>query len=319
MSVESVLRRVAMFKDRLVTHRPIAGGLSHHIWQVDCGGRSYVLRVLDPAVSAVGLGIPPVQEITNTLKAAESGVGARVFEVLPDIPAIVLEYLPGRTLSAADVRLRANFPRLAAACRKLHAGPRFGNDFTIVRKLRELLELCDRSELAVPDGYRDRLSIVEEVQAALDVAPLATVPCHNDLLAENFIDSGGVVRIVDYQLAGNNDPCFELGDIAAEADFDPDRTAELAAAYFGSETTDALTARVRVNLMLSNYTWTLWFAVHHGLLRHPGTAATFDYAAEASDKWQQAKRDADSPELGRLIDTVAGRYRSGTSTAPPPR
>ena len=31
------------------------------------------------------------------------------------------------------------------------------------------------------------------------------------------------MRIVDYQLSGNNDPAFELGDIAAEADFDPDR------------------------------------------------------------------------------------------------
>ena len=101
-------------------------------------------------------------------------------------------------------------------------------------------------------------------------APLPTVPCHNDLLAENFIDSGGVIRIVDYQLSGNNDPCFELGDIAAEADFDPDRVEALAAAYFGDELTAALLARVRLNLLLSNVTWTLWFSVHHGLLRNPG-------------------------------------------------
>src|SRR4051812_42759029 len=127
-SVEDVLSRVAMWSGRALTHRPIAGGLSHHIWQVDCGARSYVLRVLDPAVSAVGLGIAPSQEIGNTLRAAESGVGARVFEVLPEVPALVLEYLPGRTLTAADIRRRANLPRLAAACQRLHGGPRFVND-----------------------------------------------------------------------------------------------------------------------------------------------------------------------------------------------
>ena len=49
-----------------------------------------------------------------------------------------------------------------------------------------------------------------------------------------------VVRIVDYQLSGNNDPAFELGDIAAEADFDPDRRRALAAAYFGAEAAPAL-------------------------------------------------------------------------------
>ena len=94
-------------------------------------------------------------------------------------------------------------------------------------------------------------------------------------------------------------------------------TAELAAAYFGSELTEALTARVRLNLLLSNYTWTLWFAVHHGLLRHPEGAAGFDYAAEANDKWRQATRDADSAELGRLVDAVAGRRPGRPPSANP--
>ena len=126
------------------------------------------------------------------------------------------------------------------------------------------------------------------------------MPCHNDLLPENFIDSGGVIRIIDYQLSGNNDPAFELGDIAAEADFDPDRTEALAAAYFGDELTPALAARVRLNLLLSNVTWTLWFSVHHGLLHHH--TVTFDYWSEAADKWNRATGDLDAPEFGRLLD-----------------
>ena len=117
--------------------------------------------------------------------------------------------------------------------------------------------------------------------------------------------SRGDVRIVDYQLSGNNDPAFELGDIAAEADFDPDRTAALTAAYFGAETAPGLVARVRLNLVLSNVTWSLWFSVHHSLLRKPGS--TFDYREEAADKWAQAVRDLDDPELGKLIDGASGR------------
>jgi thiamine kinase-like enzyme len=228
-----------------------------------------------------------------------------VFEVLPEIPAIVLEFLPGRTLSVADVRQPSVLTRVAAACRQLHAGPRFGNDFSIVAKLHELLGICRRHGLTIPDGYVDRLPTVDRIAEALAVAAPATVPCHNDLLAENFIDSGGVIRIVDYQLSGNNDPSFELGDIAAESDFEPDRTEQLAAAYFGDELTPALAARVRLNLILSNVTWSLWFSVHHGLLRKP--QSSFDYWTEASDKWQQATRDLDSPELGRLLDQVSGR------------
>jgi thiamine kinase-like enzyme len=311
--LDDVLGRVALFTGRAVRAGPIEGGLSHHIWRVDCDEDRYVLRVLDPAVSAVGLGIAPELEIANTLRAAASGVGAGVHEVLPDVPAIVLEYLPGHTLHAPDVRSHPMLGRIAAACHRLHAGPRFANDFSIVAKLNELLALCEREGLPVPDGFRQRLPIVEEVCAALAVAPLATVPCHNDLLAENLIDTGDAVRIVDYQLSGNNDPCFELGDIAAESDFDQDLTRALTAAYFGAETSPALVARVRLNLLLSNYTWTLWFAVHHGLLR---PAASFDYGAEADDKWSQAVRDADSPDLGGLLADAAHRRPSGLSVLP---
>ncbi|WP_308785353.1 phosphotransferase [Phytohabitans rumicis] len=304
--VEDVLGRVSMWAGQTVTHGPLTGGLSHQIWRViDMRGRSFVLRVLEPAVSAAGLGVPPPLEIENTLHAAESGVGARVYEVLPDVPALVLEFLPGRTLDPAAVREAATIPRVAAACRRLHAGPRFANDFDITVKLHELLDICRRNDLRLPADYLDRLSTVEKVRAALAAAPLNTVPCHNDLLAENFIDVAGTIRIVDYQLSGNNDPTFELGDIAAEADFDPDRAGALAAAYFGSELNSALIARVRLNLLLSNATWTLWFSVHHGLLRNP--ESDFDYWAEAADKWAQAVRDMDAPDLGRLMEAAAGR------------
>jgi thiamine kinase-like enzyme len=306
--VEDVLGRVAMWSGQPVTQRPLIGGLSHHIWRVDVRGRSYVLRVLEPAVSAAGLGVPPPLEIENTRSAAESGVGARVYEVLPDVPALVLEFLPGRTLDPASVRQPATIPRIAAACKRLHAGPRFGNDFDIIGKLYELLDVCRHNDLPLPSGYLERLSTVEHVRTALGVIPMPTVPCHNDLLAENFIDVAGTIRIVDYQLSGNNDPSFELGDIAAEADFDPDQVADLTAAYFGVETTPALVARVRLNLLLSNVTWTLWFTVHHGLLRDP--ESTFDYWAEAADKWGQACRDMDAPELGRLMRAAAGRTSS---------
>jgi thiamine kinase-like enzyme len=303
--IDDVLRRVGVWAGRTVSHRPIEGGRSHHIWRVDAGNRSYVLRVLDPAVFEVGLGVAPAVEIANTRAAAEGGIGARVFEVLPDVPALVLEYLPGRTLSTADIREPSTMDRIAAVCRRLHAGRRFGNRFDIVEKLHELLDLCRQHDLRVPDGYPDRVKVADRIGAVLASAPLPVVPCHNNLLAENFLDVGGQIRIVDYQLSGDNDPTFELGDIAAQADFTPDETERLAAAYFGAELTPALAARVRAQLMLSNITWSLWSSVHSGLLYRPGR----EYSKEAEGKWRQACRDLDAPDLGRTLDAVGGRRR----------
>ena len=43
------------------------------------------------------------------------------------------------------------------------------------------------------------------------------MPCNNDLLAANFIDDGARLWVIDYEYGGNNDPCFELGNICAES------------------------------------------------------------------------------------------------------
>ena len=312
-SIADLLQRVPSWTGRAVHWQRLQGGLSHHIYRVDVDQQPYVLRVLEPAVSAAGLGIPPEQEIVNTVRAAGT-VGAHVYTVLHDVPAIVLEFLPGRTLGATEVRRPEIIPSLAEACRRLHAGPAFGNDFDIFAKRAELLDVCRRHDLPLPDGYDDRSSTVDEIRAALTVAPLPAVPCHNDLLAENFIATGDGVRIIDYQLSGNNDPAFELGDIAAEADYDPDLVELLASSYFGAALTPALLARVRLFLMASNVTWALWFTVHHGLIaparngsEHGESTVGFDYEAEAADKWGQAQRALDDPGLGGLLDAVTGR------------
>ncbi|GII89157.1 hypothetical protein Ssi03_71470 [Sphaerisporangium siamense] len=312
----SALERVAAWAGRPVVHTPITGGLSHHVVRVETGtGERWVLRVLDPRVSAAGLGIPLDLEIANTERAADAGVGARVLLRLPG--AVLLEHIDGVTLDAAAVRDPAMTGRVADACRRLHAGPRFATDFSIFRKLEELLALCRAHELRTPDGFEDRLPVVPEIEAALEARRPPDVPCHNDLLPANFILDGAAVRIVDYQLSGNNDPAFELGDIAAEAEYDPEMVTRLTRAYFGDEEP---AARVRLHLIMSNLTWTLWFSVHHGLLADRAAAAGFDYDAEAAGKFARAARDLDAPEFGPLIDDARGRRAPARPRTPsPPR
>ena len=301
--VEEVIASVARFAGRHVEHELLKGGLSHRIHLVRVDGARYVLRVLNRELELALLGIPAEQEIENTVRAARSGVGAGVHEVLPEFPALVLEFIDGETMAIDGVRAERNIARIAAACRTLHEGtPPFVNRFDIFRQLDGFLELCRRHELRIPDGYEDRLPAVRGIEAALAERPLPLAPCHNDLLAENFIDTPAGVRIVDWQLSGMNDPAFELGDIAAESDFEPERADALAAAYFGTAAEPALLARVRLYLLMSNFTWTLWFSVHDGMLEGP--EVDFDYWAEASDKWGQALRDLEDPRLGRTLDLV---------------
>ncbi|MFC4062327.1 hypothetical protein ACFOWE_28840, partial [Planomonospora corallina] len=153
-ALSHILTLVRDWAGQPVTETPLKGGLSHRVSRLEAAdGRRWLLRVLDPRVSAAGLGIPLEQEITNTLRAAEAGVGPRVLHRMPG--ALLLEYLDGVTLDAQAVRESPE--PIAAACRRLHAGPRFANDFSVFRKLEEFLALCREHGLRVPGGYEDVL------------------------------------------------------------------------------------------------------------------------------------------------------------------
>ena len=95
------------------------------------------------------------------------------------------------------------------------------------------------------------------------------MPCHNDLLAENYLDDGDRLWIVDYEYSGNNDPTFELGNTCQELGFDDDRAAQLCAAYFGTgRRSSRLLARMHLQMIMSDIGWTLWAAIQARISSH---------------------------------------------------
>ena len=86
--------------------------------------------------------------------------------------------------------------------------------------------------MPIPAGYREHLVLLPRIEAALAAHPPATVPCHNDLLAENYLDDGVRLWLVDWEYSGNNDPAFELANTAQELGFDQAQIEEICAAFF---------------------------------------------------------------------------------------
>ena len=129
----------------------------------------------------------------------------------------MLEWLPARTMSNEALAAPGMPGRIAEALRRLHAGPRFRDDFDMFRLSERYLALVDERDIPIPAGYREHLRLLPRIEAALAVHPLPTVPCHNDLLAENYLDDGERLWLVDWEYSGNNDPTFELGNTAPGA------------------------------------------------------------------------------------------------------
>jgi len=281
----------------------LSGGLTNRNLKVTTPSGAYVLRI--SSNESALLAVDRDHEYANSRAAAASGVGAPVVDYLPGEGVLVIGFIEGRTFTEEDVRDPRNLPRIAAACRRLHGGPRFGNDFDMFVIQQRYLQVVNEHGFRLPPGYLDHQPRVERIRAALAVLAEETVPCNNDLLAGNFIDpgsveAGGDLRLIDYEYSGNNDACFELGNIWSEPNLPPEDLDTLVTAYYGAYRPEKI-ARARLLALMAKYGWTLWASIQDGI-----SEIDFDFWAWGMEKYERAVGEFEGPEFERLLETAAG-------------
>ena len=211
---------------------------------------------------------------------------------------LVIGFLEGETLSDEHLQVPGMMPRVAAACRRLHAGPAFVNRFDMFELQPDYLGRVERRGFRLPSGYLGHAEAVARIRRALAVRPVALRPCHNDLLAANFIDDGRTISIIDYEYSGNNDPYFELGNIWSECHLTLEQLEELVEAYDGSLSRSHL-ARARLWGLMSQYGWTLWASIQDGT-----SSIDFDFWGWGLEKYERAEATFRGPDFERLLVDV---------------
>lgn len=276
----------------------LPGGITNRNYKAVTPRGAFVVRLSDEESSL--LAIDRFHEHRNSLAAAYAGVGAPVIDFIPGAGVLVVGFLEGRTWEEEDVRRPENLPRIAEACRRLHAGPRFVSDFNMFDIQARYLAVCRERGFRLPPRYEDFLPLIDRVRTAMAVRPEPTVPCNNDLLARNVIDAGERLWLIDYEYSGNNEASFELGNIWSESTLPEGLLEPLVTAYWGSPD-PAREARARLWALLSQYGWTLWASIQAAM-----SPMDFDFWEWGMEKYDRAVATFDGGRLDTLLDTVAG-------------
>ncbi len=294
--IEEVVTRIPEWNGKNVSVVPLSGGLTNSNFKVEVDGAPYFVRV--PGASTELLAVNRDNEYQNSKAAHEAGVGPKVLFHLPEYNVMVLEFLDGKTMSKDSLNEAGMPTRMAQAIKKLNQGPRFLLDFNMFRLTEYYLSLCKERDIKIPDGYLDKVPTVEQIEKAMLVNPLPSVPCNNDLLAENYIDDGKQLWLIDYEYSGNNDPTFELGNTCQEMQFNDEQIAEVCAAYFGAATPDKI-ARMKLNMIMSDIGWGLWAAIQAKI-----STIEFDFWGWAIERWGRAVEKMDSREFEGWVRDV---------------
>jgi thiamine kinase-like enzyme len=295
MSVEAVIAAVAQLQPP-VSIELLPGGLTNSNYKVTTPAAAYVVRIAGKNTGL--LGIDRENELHNSIAAAETGVAPPVVAAVPECSALVIDYLDGETMSPELLRRGDRLELIAAACRRLHGGRPFLHDFDMFEIQRGYLALVPERGFRLPKSYLSYVPAVREMERAMRLRSEARAPCNNDLLAENFIDVGGELKIIDYEYSGNNEPSFELGNAWSESNLSLDQRCVRVASYYGEPYRNKI-ARCRLWGLMSKYGWMLWASIQDGV-----SELDFDFWSWGMEKYERAVAEFEGPDFERLLDDV---------------
>ncbi|WP_223298256.1 phosphotransferase [Candidatus Planktophila vernalis] len=301
MSDDSVLEqefgerfnKIALLKAR-TSIKELSGGLTNRNFLIETPADKYVARV--SSNSSNFLAIDRGSEFINTTIAGKGGVGAEVLDYIPGEGLLLISYISGKTFGADDVA--ANLPRIATSLRNLHALEPFDHEFNMFNTQSNYFKIVKDQGFRVPDGYVDFEPMVAQIKKAFEVLFEGLVPCNNDLLPGNFIDDGKKIWLIDYEYSGNNDACFEIGNVWAEA-FQPiEALEELVTAYYGAHRPDKV-ARAWLWALMAKYGWTLWASIQDSV-----SEIEFDFWEWGMSKYDLARSEFTSEYFKKALVAV---------------
>ena len=129
----------------------------------------------------------------------------RVVAYLPELGALVLDFIEGEMMGADDLRRGDRLREVADAMPAAARRPALPRRLQHVRVQERYIAIVQERGLRLPERYLEFEPQVSEIERAMRVRAEGTVPCNNDLLAENFIDAAARFRLIDYEYSGNND------------------------------------------------------------------------------------------------------------------
>src|SRR5439155_22522134 len=268
--LQNLIQLIPELRDRSLIVTPLGGGLTNRNYRIDADGESYVLRVAGKDTAL--LGIDRACEVACSRAAAELGVGPEVVAYLPEHDAMVQRFVPGRVLTAEELKQPAVLRRAVVALRRYHDGPPGAGSFSPFSVVRSYYGLARQRGVTFPDSLERALERLARIEQDLQTGD-PPCPCHNDLLAANFIDDGTAVAILDWEYGGMRDRFFDFANLAANNEFDDERERALLEVYFGEARADDL-RRLRLMRPVSDLREAMW-----GFLQAAISTLEVDYLA----------------------------------------
>jgi len=292
LSIDRLIKLIPEWDGESIKVNQINSGITNINFEVTVGKKSFFLSIPDSEL----LNIDYKNKYYNNKICGEINISPRVTHFIESENLLVTEFVKSKVSSLVMYQSSKEIEQLVKNIKLLHNAKPFLKNFNMFSQISAFQNILKRDYL--PKKLLKYVNRIKTLKQKLYLPNDKLVPCHNDLLAENIMNKDNKILIVDFDYSGNNDPCFELGNLSVEMEYDDEQINKLVRSYYG-EINENIISRVNLQRIVSDIGWSLWSYV-----QVENSNINFDYNTYAIYRLERAINMMESKEYELWIDNI---------------
>jgi thiamine kinase-like enzyme len=207
-----------------VTISQLSGGITNKLYRVQSEKGDYTVRIYGDKTD---LFINRDDEASTIEKMAEIGVSSKLIKYMPEKGVTIVEFIDDAIVLTndhfEDVSLH---PRIVEPIRKIHtSGATIGRVFNPLIEVMRMSAILNRLKVEYPEfDIAGTIQRLIKLSSIINIPESEYTPCHNDLLADNFIlikdeavhEYDLPLYIIDWEYAGMAPKYYDVADMFQE-------------------------------------------------------------------------------------------------------
>lgn len=270
----------------------LTGGITNRLYRVQLAdGGDYVIRVYGPNTE---LFINRDVEMESIRRMEPTEVTPRLVKYLPEKNVTIVEFIPGTPLKNGDFLKDELLEAAVRPIKIIHSsGVQLPRLFDPLYEVKHLFKVLTQVGPDYPEfDIYGTISILDQISAIANIPHSEYLPCHNDLLADNFIlvqDQNRCresVCLIDWEYAGMNTPYYEISDMFQEILVPREIEEKILRLYWEDHNMDEHVFKTDMFKPFPDIYWFLWSLIQLGI-----SSIEFDYYDYGKVKYENAQKN----------------------------
>jgi thiamine kinase-like enzyme len=269
----------------------LSGGITNKLYRVRSDRGDYTIRIYGDKTD---LFINRDYEAHTIGEMAKIGVGSQLIKYVPERGVTIVEFIGDSLVLTNDHFLdRSLYPKIMAPIRKIHySDTRLKKVFDPLVEVMKMSAILNKLGAAYPEfdiaGTIDRLV---KLSSIINIPESEYSPCHNDLLADNFIlihddarhKYASPMYLIDWEYAGMAPRHYDIADMFQEILVPREAEEQLVKEYCQGEGFERNLFFIDLFKPFPDIYWFLWSLIQLNISKIP-----FDYYNYGKVKYENA-------------------------------